>query len=130
MYPYFLSLFFYARRNPGEIDRAWRCHELVRPISRWSIVSLYLLAGAVFSFCTFGGVHVGLRTGNPLVQYVAVGAIVSIGLVHIFARKMTTPVFDRYEVPQRDRREAHAFWMAFMMLGIGLGLLPMLLPVK
>jgi hypothetical protein len=118
MYSYFI--FQFRRGDPGEIKRAWRCHDLLNPVLSWSIVS----------FCAFSGVHVGLRISAAAMQFIAMGAIVSTGLVHILARKLTTPVFDHHEVPQRDRREVHALWMFFMMPGIGLGLLPMFLPIK
>jgi hypothetical protein len=73
----------YLRRDPGERDRARRCHELVSPTLRLSIVSLYLIAGAAFSFFTVGIMHVGLHIGISLMQFLALGAAVSIGLVHI-----------------------------------------------
>jgi len=84
----------------------------------------------MLGFFTFGILHLELRIGTPLMQYIAMGAVLSIGLVHILARKMTTPSFDHHEIPQRARNELHAVWMMFIMPGIGIGLLPLLLPMK
>lgn len=125
-----IALSLYLWRGRDEIRRAWRHHHLLDPAVHWSIVALYALAGAVFSFCIFGTVRMGLPISASVMQYVAMSAIVSPGLIHILARKLTTPVFDRHEISQRDRRELHAIWMFFLMPGIGLGILPTLLPTS
>jgi hypothetical protein len=111
-------------RQRRDIARAWHNRRLFSLPIFWGIAALYSLSGAAITFASFGAVRLALSSASTTMQAVAITGLVALPCVHLVARKLATPIFNRDGMAQRDRYHFHSLWMGFWVLGLALGLLP------
>ncbi len=123
-----LLILFLLWRGRHEFAHAWRYRHIFRPRFYWGVAALYAISGAAITLSAFGAPHLQIKPASTAMQIVAGAGILSLGLVRILAGKLARPVFERNDVPQKDRNYVHGLWMMYWLLGLALGFLPVFLP--
>ena len=123
-----LFLLFRARRSQREFPVAWQYRHIFSANIYWGIPFLYVLSGASLALIALCATRFEMPISSAPMQIFTVLSLLSMGAVHLLARKFATPVFDAEEVSQRDRNYVHSFWGMFWLLGLAVGLLALLIP--
>lgn len=108
--------------------RSWQYRHIFPARIYWGVPFLYILSGASITFSTFAAVDVGLSISSTPMQIFIIVSLLSMGAVYLFARKIAMPIFTANDIPQKDRNHLHGLWMIFLLVGWGVGLLPLLIP--
>jgi len=88
---------------------------------------LYVLSGTAVAFSSLWAPRLNIDPNTAFAQAVTILGLVSIIPLRVIAGIVANPQLDAHKVPARDRNAYHSVWMAFWILGLALGGLPLLM---
>jgi len=125
----FLGMILWPRRREIVRDVAigWQQRRNFSFALYWGIAALYVLSGSAVAFSSLWAPKFNLDPNTAFSQTITILGLVSIVPLRIAAGAIAKPRLNAKGVLAHDRNAFHSLWMGFWVIGLLLGLLPLVL---